>query len=201
VPVEIEAKFLNIDVAAIRQKLLRLGAVCVQPECLMRRYTFDPPLGIPDQEGAWLRVRDEGDKITLSYKRLRDRSVTGTSEISLVVDDFEQARQLLHLLKAREKSYQETRRETWTIGSSEVTIDTWPWIPSFVEIESPSVEELQRVAESLQLDLDHALHGSVETAYMEYYNVTEEEVCSWPTITFGPVPGWLAAKRRALSCT
>jgi len=32
-------------------------------------------------------------------------------------------------------SYQETRREKWMLDDAEVTIDTWPWIPTFIEIE------------------------------------------------------------------
>src|SRR3989344_5617999 len=51
-----------------------------------------------------------------------------------------------------QKSYQETKREKWTMGNSEITIDTWPWIPTFLEIESPTEEEVKSIAKKLGFD-------------------------------------------------
>lgn len=75
-------------------------------------------------------------------------------------------------------------------------IDTWPWIPTFVEIEGSDANELKKVAASLELDWGKALHGSVENAYQAYYNVTEEEIDGWEKITFVPVPDWLEVRRK-----
>ncbi|HBB44441.1 MAG: hypothetical protein UW27_C0001G0057 [Parcubacteria group bacterium GW2011_GWA1_44_13] len=194
--IEIEAKFLNGDVNALRSALQKNGATLVHEERMMRRKNFDHTDNRLEKIGGWIRARDEGDKTTLAYKQLVDRTIEGTKEISVVVDDFDKICDLLLAIGMDNKSYQETKRERWDLNSVEVTIDTWPWIPTFVELEGKSEKELQDVAKKLGLDWAKATHGSVETAYQACYNVSEEEVDSWETITFVPVPDWLEIKRK-----
>ncbi len=192
-PTEIEAKFLDIDPAAVRAKLKALGATLVQPEVLMKRKVFDHPT---NKQGDWLRVRDEGDRITMSYKQVLDRTVHGTKEITVEVSDFDNACAILAAAQLIPKAYQETRRETWRLDDAEIMIDTWPWIPTFVEVEASSEEQLKAMVEKLGLDWSAALYGSVEPAYQKYYEVTEKEIDSWPEILFGPVPDWLLKRKR-----
>lgn len=193
---EIEAKFLDINLSKLRDKLQGMKAVQVHSERLMRRKTFDDLDRRLRKVGGWVRVRDEGDKITLSYKQLNDRTLHGTKEVTIAVDDFNLACLFLEAVGFTQKSYQETKREKWTLGRAEITIDTWPWIPSFVEIEAPDEQTLKDISSKLGFDWAHALHGSVEIAYQAYYDVTEEEIDSWQTITFIPVPDWLEVKRK-----
>ena len=194
---EIEAKFLNIDATQIREKLKRIGARLVFAERLMKRKVFDYPDSRLEKIGGWIRVRDEGGgKITFSYKRLVDRTVHGTKEITVDVSNFETTCQLLSAIELEEKSFQETKREKWLCDTIEITIDTWPWIPTFVELEANTEDELKEIVHKLGLDWSQALHGSVETAYQKYYDVTEQEINSWKLITFNPVPGWLETKRK-----
>ncbi len=193
---EIEAKWLDIAAPGVRVRLRELGAALVYPERLMRRYAFDYPQGTMRNRGGWARVRDEGDRVTMSYKQLNDRGLHGTHETTLVVDSFEHAKEFLEDLGLVVKSYQETKRELWRLADAEITIDTWPWIPTFVEIEAPEESTLWEVAAKLELPKEAALHGSVEIVYQRYYDVTEEDVDSWSEITFTPVPGWLEQKRK-----
>lgn len=193
---EIEAKFLRIDHDAIRACLQELGAVCVHKNRLMKRKNFDFADKSLDARNGWVRVRDEGDKITLSYKQMADRSLHGTQEISLTVDGFEAAEQFLNAIGLHAKVYEESRRESWRLGDVEIELDEWPWVPPFLEIEGPSEEVVRETAGKLGLDWAHATHGSVEIVYTTEYDVTEEEVCSWPEVTFGPVSERINAKRR-----
>ena len=194
--VEIEAKFLDIDVEKLREKLKAIGAKLNYPERQMRRCVFDYPNRRLEKIGGWIRVRDEGDKITFSYKQLNDRTLHGTKEIETTVGDFQKMIDLLKAIGLDKKSYQETKREKWTFGESEITIDTWPWIPPFVELEAPSEPKLKDLAQMLEFSWGEALHGSVETAYQKYYNFTESEIDHWPEIAFIPEPDWLLAKRK-----
>ncbi|QQG49668.1 MAG: class IV adenylate cyclase [Candidatus Berkelbacteria bacterium] len=194
--VEIEAKWLDINPDEFRENLQRLGAKQIHPERLMRRMVFDYPDSRLEKIGGWVRVRDEGDKITFSYKQLNDRSLHGTQEVETTVGDFEKTGQLLKAIGLIQRSYQETRREKWVLGDCEVTIDTWPWIPTFVELEAPREELLRTSAEKTGLNWDMAMHGSVETAYQKYYDFTEHEIDNWPEITFVPEPDWLLAKKK-----
>ncbi len=194
---EIEAKFLNINVEKVRARLKEIGASLEYPERLMKRKVYDYPDEKLRKIGAWIRVRDEGDKkITLSYKQLQDRTLHGTKEITLDVSDFDIMCDFLQACGFDSKSYQETKREKWTIGNSEITIDTWPWIPTCLEIESLSEEEIHKVSDLLGFDWKNAIYGSIENAYQKYYNVTEDEIDGWEEITFIPVPDWLEIKRK-----
>jgi adenylate cyclase, class 2 len=195
---ELEAKWIVPDLSSIRRRLSELGAQQIQAERLMRRQPFDFPDNRLEKIGGWVRVRDEGDKITLTYKQLNDRSLRGTKEISLVVDDFQRCCELLTAIGLEAKSYQETKRETWDYQNCEVDLDTWPWIPSVVELEGESEAQLRSVASKLELPWPEALHGSIENVYQKYYDVSEAEVDHWPRIVFSPVPSWLEAKRRPL---
>lgn len=186
--VEIEGKFLNIDAEALRRKLDGVGAKLIHKEQLMRRKNFDYPDGRLEKIGGWVRVRDEGDQVALAYKQLFDRTLEGTKEISVVVNNFDDICNLLLAIGLDHKSYQETKRERWDLDGVDVTIDTRPWIPTFVELEAPTEEKLEEAAKVLGLGWSLVLHGSVETAYQHYYNVSEEEIDGWETITFVPVP-------------
>lgn len=195
--IEIEAKFLNADHDVMRKKLRDNGAVIVHEERLMRRKNFDYSDWRLEKKGGWIRVRDEGEKVTLSYKQLNDRSLHGTQEISVIVGDFEKTCSFLTAIGLEMKSYQETKREQWRIDEADVTIDTWPWIRSFIEIEGIDETIVRSVAAKLDFDWAKAMHGSVETAYQAEYDVSEQEIDRWREIVFVPTPDWLLKKRRA----
>ena len=63
--IEYEATFFPVEKEEIRNKLKSLGAELVKPEFLQQRVVFYLPKG-HGVEGGWLRVRDEGDKVTAS---------------------------------------------------------------------------------------------------------------------------------------
>ena len=194
---EVEAKFLGIHVSALQKRLASIKAKCAHPERLMRRKVFDYPDHSLEKKGAWIRVRDEGDQITLTLKQLNDRTLHGTKEITIIVSDFEKACQFLLASGFIQTSYQETKREKWLLDGAEITIDTWPWIPTFVECEARDEQALRSAVKTLGFDWSDAMHGSVETAYQKYFDVTEAEVDSLESITFVSVPSWLEAKRRS----
>ena len=193
---EIEAKFPDVNSEILRAKLRVLGAIQEHPEILMRRKNFDYPDHRLEAIGGWIRVRDEGNKITMSYKQLNDRTLHGTKEINVIVDDFDKTCAFLETVGFENKAYQETKREKWVINNVEVTIDTWPWVPTFVELEGPHEESVKEVATKLGLDWSTAMHGSVETIYQMHYDFTEAEIDRWESITFVDPPEWLVAKKK-----
>ena len=192
---EIEAKFLDIDAYLLREKLKSFKARLVNDERTMKRKNFDFEDSRLQKINGWVRVRDEGNKVTLSYKQLNDRSLHGTKEVNVTVLDFKETCNFLEIIGMKQKSYQVTKRESWLLDEVEIEIDTWPWIPQFVELEGKSEEELKSVASKLGLDWKKALHGSVEIAYQVYFDVTEDEIDAWEEITFVQIPDWLEGKR------
>jgi adenylate cyclase class 2 len=195
---EIEAKWLDVDIAEMRRRLVSAGATLVTPERLMIRSVFDHADKRLEKIGGWMRVRNEGDKVTLSYKQLNDRTLHGTKEVTVIVDDFDHTCTFLKSIGLVQNSFQETKRESWKIGDTEIELDTWPWIPSFIEIEAKGEDALHRTAVTLGLDYAQALHGSVETAYQAVYNLSEEEIDNWPEIRFSEIPDWLKARRKQI---
>src|SRR5688500_13456541 len=128
---EVEAKFLDADLDEVRKNLESLGGVRVTPLRLMKRKHYDYPDGSLQSKNAFVRLRDEGDRITLTYKQLNDRTVHGTKEANVVVDDFDQADALLIAMGFRQKSYHETKRESWKLGGIEIEFDEWPWLDPY----------------------------------------------------------------------
>ena len=181
---------MDINPTTMREKLRASGATLSYPERTMKRNNFDFPDFRLEKVGGWVRVRDEGDKITLSYKQQDHRGLTGTQEIEMVVSDYDATCDFLRALGLEEKSYQETKREKWMLGKCEVTIDTWPWIPPTLEIEGETEDEVRETASRLGLAWADALHGSIAIAYMHYFDVEEETVNHHDNFSFGGPCPW-----------
>ncbi len=173
--IEYEATFTNIDKEEIRNKLKESGAELVKEEFLQKRTVFNLPKN-NEIKGGWLRVRDEGDKITLSLKIVDGDKIEDQKEVCLKVDDYEQAELLLSTLGADRKAYQETKRELWVLNDVEVTIDTWPFLDPFVEVEGQTEEEVKSVAEKLGFEWDKARFCAVDTLYSEKYDVPTHQI-------------------------
>lgn len=184
---EIEAQFLDINKDQIRTQLAEIGATCAQPEVLMRRVVFDTG------PHSFARVRNEGGKIVMTYKNVTDgKSILGTREVNLVVNSYDDAVLFLQGCGLQIKAEQETYREVWRLGDTEICIDTWPWIPTFIEIEAPTEADVWDTAARLGLDRTQAKFGSVDTTYQHYFGVEPDIVnLHTPQILFdGPRPDW-----------
>lgn len=189
---EYEAKFLNVDIEDIRQRLQSLGATLAKPMRLMRRVTIDTPE--MKQKGAFVRVRDEGDCVTITYKQFDSLSVDGAKEHEVVVDDFGNTIALLAAAGLSYGSFQESKRETWKFEDVEIMIDEWPWLNPYIEVESMSVEKVKAFSEQLGFSWESAVFGDVMAAYRAQYPhlKTTDTVGNIPEVKFGdPLPGLL----------
>ena len=188
---EIEAQFLDIKKDEVRSKLKEIGAKLVKPEILMRRTIFNTGLH------SFARVRDEGGKIVMTYKNVSDdHSILGTKEVNVEVGDYDDAIMFLKGCGLKKKARQETLREIWVYGDVEICIDTWPWIPTFIEIEGPSEELVWETARKLGFKKSQAKFGSVDTTYQHYYGVDPDVVnYDTPEILFDMEPPEWAKKK------
>ncbi|MFZ4632322.1 MAG: class IV adenylate cyclase [Patescibacteria group bacterium] len=166
--IEYEATFINIDKDEIRTRLKNAGATLVKPEFLQKRTVFELPSGheIP---GGWLRVRDESDKITMSLKIVNGDKIEDQKEICLKIDNYEEGVNFLESLGAIKKAYQESHRELWILDNTEITIDEWPYLEPYVEVEGESEEKVKLVSEKIGFDYQEALFCSVDTLYNKKY--------------------------------
>ncbi|QQS39407.1 CYTH domain-containing protein [Candidatus Woesebacteria bacterium] len=197
--IEWEAKFSDINKNEIRSRLAVSGAQLVKPEFLQKRVTFNLPTG-HELEGAWVRVRDEGDKFTMSLKIVSGDKIQDQKEIALQIDNFENARTLLTTIGCDEKSYQENKRELWILDGVEITLDEWPYLEPFVEIEGKSEAEVRRISEELGFDWSKAIFGSTHFLTSRKYHIPESNLNNEiPRIVFNepnPYVKWLEKNKR-----
>lgn len=173
---EIEAKFINVDHNAIRAKLQELDAVCEQPMRLMRRVMLDYPDGRfqKNNQSQRLRVRDEGNKVTVTYKASNETNYP--YEVETTVGSFDEMLKLFQAVGLVDYSFQESKRETWHFDEVEVVLDEWPWLDSYIEIEGSTEAAIISAAEKLGFDWQEAEFGSVDTVYRKQYpGMTEQE--------------------------
>ncbi len=164
---EIEAKFLDIDLEQIREKLKQNNAKLIQPMTLMRRYVYkNQDL---KNKNAWLRIRDEGFRKTITYKQLDEQSIDGMQEFEIEINDINQAVKIVENLGFTNPSYQESKREIWQIKDIEIMIDQWPWTNHFMEIEADNSEKVYSIANLLGFDEKDAKYGDVFTVYRHQY--------------------------------
>jgi adenylate cyclase class 2 len=122
-------------------------------------------------------VRDEGDKNTLTLKIIDGEKIEDQKEISLVIDSLEEASELLSVMGCRKKAYQESKRELWLLDGVEVTIDEWPYLDPYVEIEGVSEQLVKDASVKLGFDYSQALFCSVDKLYEMKYGVVREIIC------------------------
>lgn len=184
---EIEVKFLHINHDDIRNKLKETGFLCVTPMRLMRRAIIDYSdrrlqTGKPN---SYVRIRDEGDRITLTYKQFDSLSIDGAKEVEVITSSFEDTIKIFTQIGLDVVSLQESKRETWRNDFCEVVLDEWPWLDPYIEIEAATESEVKNVAGKLGLDWSQAKFGDVMVAYRDQYPYLNEKQ------TVGKVPNVL----------
>lgn len=180
--IEYEATFENIDKNEMRTKFKKAGAKLIRPEFLQKRIVFYLP---NKQRHAWLRVRDEGDKNTMSLKIIDGDKIQNQKEICLDIDNFNKAVEFLTVIGCEKKGYQETKRELWELDSVEITIDEWPFLEPFVEVEGKSEQDVKKVCAKIGLNYDKALFCAIGELYKRKYGVSLDYINNkTPLLTF-----------------
>ncbi|THA25662.1 CYTH domain-containing protein [Streptomyces sp. RKND-216] len=177
---EYEAKFLNIDVDAVREQLRAVGAQRTFEKTLFTRLIFENNAVQGEQ---WLRLRNEGGKTTLTLKQVSDAfTIHGTTEIEIEVNSLDTTTELLKALGLRQVRYQQNYREEWQLGHITYDLDTWPDLPTFLEIEGPSEDAVRTAVVDLGYDYNEARYGSIDLIYK---SEAARDILAEPTLLFG----------------
>ena len=175
---EYEVRVLEINKDEVIKKLKSLNAT-FQWDAIQRRYVYD---FIPKVDGKWIRLRTNGIKSTLTIKNLVSSEIDGTQELEIEVDNFERCNLILKELGYEPKGYQENRRRQYLLNGVEIDIDSWPLIPTYLEIEGPSEEAVYNAVSALGFEIDDTTTRDVEGIYLDYghnldeiYNLKLEE--------------------------
>lgn len=167
---EFEIKFLNVDKDALEQKLVSLSAKKIG-DYHYRRVNFDYPDFRLDKQGAWLRLRDEGERVTLTFKqrigwdKTSGKNDEGMYEKETIVTDFDATREILLKTGLIEKMYQENKRTRYVLDGVECDIDSWPLLNPYIEIEGDSWDKVYTLAEKLGFKKEDAKIFSANQIY------------------------------------
>jgi adenylate cyclase class 2 len=167
---EIEVRFLEINKTRLVEQLTALGAID-KGEVLLSEIIFYDAAGAWHKEGRYTRLRSVGDKTTLTYKQNKEQTINSAKEIEFDISDKQQAQLLLETLGLKAMRHQEKRRHTLILDSVTVDIDTWPNIPTYVELEGPSEDALKQIAKKLNLDWSTAVFDDARAVIQNRYNI------------------------------
>ena len=145
-PIEYEYQFRNYDKSKLIKEMKQLGAK-KKGEYLFRVNVFNHPNKIED---TYIRVRDEGFRITMTYKYQPLNKFADENEI--IIDDFDEAITILNNLGCKTKYYYEKIREIWNLDNCEIVFDTIPCNPELMEVEKKKKKDLIKLIKKLDLE-------------------------------------------------
>ena len=62
------------------------------------------------------------------------------------------------------------------MGDVEITIDEWPFLEPYLEIEGKSKESVKEAVDKMELDFSKALFCAVDKLYALKYNISEDVI-------------------------
>lgn len=170
---EYEAMFENIDITNTQEKLKNIGAKQVYKRFLQKRTTFNLPL----QNGReWMRIRQEFNKVTMTYKKITGNTIVDQKEVEIVVNDYNESIKLLEAIGCKQKAIQETYRELWQIDDVAITIDEWPFLKPIIEIEGKNENAVRQITQKLGFNWNDAIFDSISFLYAKEYNIDMDKI-------------------------
>jgi len=190
---EFEIKFSKINKDEIREKIKSLWWICTKKNTLMKRVVFDNPV----KNKSYVRVRDEWDKITCTYKEIIENKdwnldINSVKELETKIQDFDTMVWIFRNLWLSEKAYQESYREIWAINNEiEFMIDEWPWISPFIEIEWESEDLVKKYSDLLWFNYEEWIFWAVDEIYFKELWIERDVTNNIKIITFeNPLKKW-----------
>tara|TARA_B100001248_G_C27359586_1_gene445674 strand:- start:279 stop:938 length:660 start_codon:yes stop_codon:yes gene_type:complete len=161
-PLEYEHSFYNFNKDEIISKIKKNG-FNLKGSFLFKVQIFKHPL---NTEKTYIRVRDEGHRITLTFKLLSEKGFDNEMEVN--VDNFDSTVNILEKLGCSKKYYYEKIREIWEKDHTEIVFDTNPGNPERMEVESTTKDDLNKILKIL--NLNSSMHDD-SNKYMELFGI------------------------------
>ena len=164
---EYELRVLEIDKEKIIKKLESLGATKIG-DFDQKRYIYDLK---PAENGKWIRLRTNGTTTTLTYKDIESNTIDGTKEVEFEVENIQKANEFLEKIGFKSRNYQENKRTQYMLNGTEIDIDTWPMIPTYLEVEGKSKKEVLNMLKTLEVDESKITALNCDDIYRDIYNI------------------------------
>lgn len=167
---EIEVRFLEINKAELIQNTVSLGGKDLG-ETMLEETIFYNTKDNWCTDHKLVKIRNNRGKITVTYKHFQSKTIDGTEEIEFEVNDKNSVK--LFLEKCGLTAFREQQKLRHTLQLDDVTIDldTWPKIPTYVELEGDNEESIKKVAAKLGLDWSKAVFDTPGKVIETIYNI------------------------------
>ena len=120
----------------------------------------------------WIRLRQTKDKVTLAIKHIladdKSNGLQQMQETEMLVPSMKEANEMLEALGFAFRSYQEKRRVSYKLNGYEIDIDTWPGIPTYMEVEGENEEKLDELLKLLGYNFKDAVSCTADEVYKMY---------------------------------
>jgi len=146
---EIEVKILEIDTKKVIAKLKELGARKVfEGQMDVCYYDFkDHSLS---DNGKILRLRTKGQKSEFTVKRKMGKAEAKVmEEYEVTVNDFAAMQTILQEIGLKKLQSATKHRASYALGKIHFEFDTIPGLPTFLEVEAPTMDELKSVIKKI----------------------------------------------------
>jgi adenylate cyclase class 2 len=170
--IEYEERVLEVDKEKLIKKLESLGAVKVG-DFHQKRKVYDVK---PVNENKWFRLRTDGHLTTLTFKNVEKNTIDGTKELEIVVDSFDKMDEMMNLLGYKSRNYQENDRTRYMLDDVELDIDSWPLIPTYLELESDSIEKIKKVEKKIGVDPEMITNLNCQDIYQDIYDIDVNKI-------------------------
>lgn len=167
---EIEVRFLEIDKEGLKQRLKHLDATDLGEDIVEEIIFYDKDNNW-QKSSKFIRLRKRKENVVLTYKHHKSEAADGAEEIEIEINDMGQAMAILEKIGLVAYRHQEKKRHSFKLNNATVDIDTWPRVPSYVEIEASSENQLKETAKLLGLDWSKSTFEDARTVLQKYYNI------------------------------
>jgi adenylate cyclase class 2 len=135
---EIEVKILEIDKISIINKLISIWAV-KKYEWNIEAYFYK------NEDNKKIRLRKTSDWFNINFKeKIENSSFLENHEYESNFENFEMMEKILIWIWFKKYWYSSKYRISYFYDWITFDIDSYPWIPDFIEIEAESIESVEK---------------------------------------------------------
>jgi adenylate cyclase class 2 len=175
-----EDEWDGTGVAKLQTKLQKLGGKKISETVMPITVYYLSDTDPHNKLSPYIRVRDEGNRTTFTFKTDLDKQFVTEHEVNIEKPGSNAANEMHKILLGLKLSIKyrvEKLREIWHYNvdgeNVEVVFDTYPGLPTYIEIEAKSKELLDKATKKLGFNPDKALDSSMDV-YSRIYGMPKD---------------------------
>ena len=165
---EYEIRIYDINESKIKNLIRKNGGKLINQKRIMPIIVYHHP---KNKKDSYIRIRDEGNQITMTIKTKLGTKYPVEREVE--INSIEEGDAILKFLGCKLKYKIEKIRETFELkGCKEIVFDSYPGLPTYLEIDCHSESSLKKVSKLLGFSLTDHSKKSISNLYYELYGIT-----------------------------